>query len=536
MEPGPLRNYLYTRDLSPRDLSLSPRDLSLSPRDLSPRDLSPNVAYVTPTEIAALYSFPAGSTGKQQTVGIIELGGGYNRSDLLQYRTSLGITGTPNIVDVSVDGAVNVPPTPASITSADQEVNLDIQIVSAVAPDAAIRVYFCPNSFTSFKNGVVRATQDNCNIISISWGLAETGWPAAQRDQFNSALMAASAKNISVFCAAGDNGATDGTGSLCVDFPASSPYVVGCGGTSVTIANAAIVSETVWNNDPTTSATGGGRSGVFARPAWQSTLTSQTGTTRCVPDVSGHADPNNGYLVFISDRYYRIGGTSAVSPLWSAYIARVNEKRLSAVGFYNPVLYTSLGALCGDVTQGDNGGYSSSVGWDFCTGWGSPTARLTTAFLEQSPITPSFTATPSSGRAPLAVSFRDTSSFNFTVTSRLWNFGNGSTSTLQNPVQTFRTPGRYTVVLTVNGTFSVTGYVNALPAPPVASFRSLTVTFSDTSTNSPTSWLWSFGDGGSSTQQNPTYTFPRAGRYTVSLVATNAAGSSVRFSKVLTLV
>ena len=495
--------------------------------------IHPNVSSILPTTLATLYKFPEGATGKGQTVGVIELGGGYNLSDIQQYRSSIGITGAPPIVDVSVDGGSNPGVVSAAFVSGeDMEVNLDIQIITLIAPEAAIRVYFAPNSFNGFINCVRRATQDNCNIISISWGLSEIYWPSQYISSFNTALKAASDRNISVFCASGDNGATDGTPTLCVDFPASSPYSTGCGGTSITVSDSAIVSETVWNNNPTSSATGGGRSVVFAKPSWQSNL---TGTFRCVPDVSGHADPNMGYRIFIAGSYFAVGGTSAVSPLWSAYIARVNEKRLSAVGFYNPVLYTSLGALCGDVTQGDNGGYSSSVGWDFCTGWGSPTARLTTAFLEQSPITSSFTATPLSGRAPLTVSFRDTSSFNFTVTSRLWNFGNGSTSTLQNPVQTFRTPGRYTVVLTVNGTFSVTGYVNALPAPPVASFRSLTVTFSDTSTNSPTSWLWSFGDGGSSTQQNPTYTFPRAGRYTVSLVATNAAGSSVRFSKVLTL-
>ena len=149
----------------------------------------------------------------------------------------------------------------------------------------------------------------------------------------------------------------------------------------------------------------------------------------------------------------------------------------------------------------------------------------------------SFGANTTSGTVPLAVSFTDLSSNS--PTAWAWSFGDGGTSTLQNPVHTYTTPGTYTVSLTATnygGSASTvsSGYVGVTAQPPpVAAFTSnitsgsapLSVTFNDTSINSPTAWAWSFGDGGTSALQNPVYTYTTPGTFTVSLTATNYGGN-----------
>ena len=157
-------------------------------------------------------------------------------------------------------------------------------------------------------------------------------------------------------------------------------------------------------------------------------------------------------------------------------------------------------------------------------------------FQDPAPVA-SFTSNATSGTAPLSVQFNDTSSNS--PTSWLWNFGDGGSSTQQNPTYTYNTPGTYNVTLTAyngagNNTVTETNYINVNAPAPVASFTSnatsgtapLSVQFNDTSSNSPTSWLWTFGDGGSSTLQNPTYTYNTPGTYDVTLTATNAGGNN----------
>ena len=150
----------------------------------------------------------------------------------------------------------------------------------------------------------------------------------------------------------------------------------------------------------------------------------------------------------------------------------------------------------------------------------------------------SFTAAPTSGTAPLAVGFTDTSTGS--PTSWSWDFGDTGTSTAQNPTHTYATAGTYTTRLTATNsggstTATATITVNpATPAAPAASFTAsptsgtapLAVAFTDTSTGSPTSWSWDFGDTGSSTAQNPTHTYATAGTYTARLTATNSGGST----------
>jgi kumamolisin len=143
----------------------------------------------------------------------------------------------------------------------------------------------------------------------------------------------------------------------------------------------------VWNDGTQGGATGGGVSTAFAVPTWQKGLSSTNTkgvktalTGRGVPDVAGDASPDSGYDVLIDGSQTVVGGTSAVAPLWAALIARINAANSAPVGFVNPKLYATPSALR-DITQGNNGGFEASAGWDACTGLGSPNGQKVAAAL-----------------------------------------------------------------------------------------------------------------------------------------------------------
>jgi kumamolisin len=155
--------------------------------------------------------------------------------------------------------------------------------------------------------------------------------------------------------------------------------VLGCGGTKISASGTQISAEVVWN-EGRSSSTGGGVSGFFALPSYQAKAhvppSADAGKRvgRGVPDVAGNADPASGYQVRVDGQNLVIGGTSAVAPLWAGLIALMNQKLGKPVGFLNPLLYGSLSGkqLLRDITSGNNGAYAAQVGWDACTGWGSP--------------------------------------------------------------------------------------------------------------------------------------------------------------------
>jgi kumamolisin len=345
----------------------------------------------TPPQLAGLYDFPMGLDGAGQTIAIIELGGGFKPQDLKTYFTGLKLP-VPTVKVVSVNGTRNQP---TNANSADGEVLLDIEVAAAVAPRAHIVVYFAPNTSQGFLNAITTAIHDKTNkpsIISISWGGPESTWTAQAMDQFDQAFQAAALLGITVCCAAGDNGSSDGVadGQPHADFPASSPYVLACGGTKLTASGASISSEVVWNEGPD-SATGGGISAHFAVPDYQRSLklpaTAKPG--RGLPDVAGDADPATGYAVRVDGQDLVIGGTSAVAPLWAGLLALLNQKLPKPVGFLNPLLYGSLAGrnVCRDITSGTNGAFAAGPGWDACTGWGSPRGSSLLAAL-QAPKSP----------------------------------------------------------------------------------------------------------------------------------------------------
>ncbi len=364
-------------------------DLTTSPA----RAKVSTVSY-TPPQLAELYDFPAGTTGSGQCIALIELGGGYTNSDLQTYFQQLGIL-LPNVTSVSVDGGQNTPAGPPD--SADGEVALDIEVAGAIAPGAQIAVYFAPNTDQGFLDAITQATHDSTNnpaVISISWGSAEVSWTSQAMQVMDQAFQAAAALGITVCCAAGDNGSSDGVndGKAHVDFPASSPYALACGGTRLESANNAVTSEVVWN-ESATSATGGGISDVFALPTWQANASippsiNDQHSGRGVPDVAGDADPQTGYQVHVDGQDVVLGGTSAVAPLWAGLIALINQQRGKPLGYLNPLLYQNYAQLAQanalrDVTTGNNGGYAAGPGWDACTGLGTPDgAKLLTRLTE----------------------------------------------------------------------------------------------------------------------------------------------------------
>ena len=373
----------------------------------------------TPPQVAQVYNFPTAGNGAGQTIGIIELGGGYNQADITKYFNSLGIA-APTVTDVLLDGGTNAP---TNANSADGEVLLDIEVAGGVAPGAKIVVYFTTNTDQGFQDAISTAIHDTTNnpsVISISWGGPESSWAQTAINSMNSTCAGAAALGITITVAAGDSGSSDGGTGDNVDFPASSPNVLACGGTALTASNGQRHSEVVWNDQASGGgATGGGVSAVFSLPTWQANAGvpapagrsgsstdagsselaahahrrkhkpggstgagtgsgsgAATGTGgRGVPDVSGDASPETGYSILVDGQQEVVGGTSAVAPLWAGLIALLNQQLGKKVGFLNPQIYPLGEGPFYDVTSGNNGDYSAGTGWDACTGLGSPNGQ-----------------------------------------------------------------------------------------------------------------------------------------------------------------
>lgn len=343
----------------------------------------------TPNAIAKLYNFPSVGMGAGQTVAIIELGGGYKTADLTAYFNKLGIT-PPAVTAVGVDGGANLPA--GDPNSADGEVLLDIEVVGAIAPKAKMAVYFAPNTDQGFLDAITTAIHDKLrkpSVISISWGGPESSWTDQSFQAFDQAFQDAALLGVTVCCASGDDGSADGVtdGAAHVDFPASSPHVLACGGTRLESSGSAITQETVWSHGSGNGASGGGVSEKFPLPAYQAKAVVPVSVNpsafkgRGVPDVAGDADPATGYQIHVDGRDGVFGGTSAVAPLWAALIALINEQEKKPVGFLNPILYSATGKPFHDITSGNNGAYSAKAGWDACTGLGSPNGQALLTLL-----------------------------------------------------------------------------------------------------------------------------------------------------------
>jgi len=338
---------------------------------------------LSPLDVAKLYNFPAGD-GSGQTIAIIELGGGFAQDDLNTYFHELGLS-VPSVTAVSI---LNQGNNPGVDPKADGETMLDIEVAGAVAPGAHQRVYFAPNTDQGFLAAIKAAIHDNPSsmpcAISISYGGPESAWTAQAMNAFDSAFQDAANLGIPVCVASGDDGSSDGESGLNVDFPASAPHALGCGGTLLQGSGAVISSEVVWNGGSAGGGTGGGVSRAFHKPSYQASVAVPAPAVpaggRGVPDVSGNAADGSPYKVRISGADTVAWGTSAVAPLWSGLIARLTQSLGHPVGFLQPLIYQSTveSAAFFDITQGNNdtsgggGPFNAGTGWDACTGLGTP--------------------------------------------------------------------------------------------------------------------------------------------------------------------
>lgn len=380
----------------------------------------------TPRDWAKIYNFPPTLAGDGYTIGFIELGGGFKQADLDAYAASLGLPTRPAIQFVPVDGGTNSPSTP---DSADGEVMLDLCVAAGLAPYARLRVYMAPNTEQGFLDAVAKAIADNVDAVSISWGAPEDSWSASAMQQMNALFQKASSasRGISVTVASGDNGSGDGESGNHVDFPASSPWVTACGGTSLVAdpVSGAVTSETVWN-DSSGGATGGGVSSVFSIPDYQVGAGVPNGNDRGVPDISADASPETGVVVRVDGQTLVMGGTSAIAPFMAAMAVVLSQGLGRRVGFLNPILY-KLGYSSGlgvpaplrDVTAGNNGTYTARHGWDACTGVGVPNVAAILVYLQGGIGTtaPPTTAAPTTTTQPPP---SPTSTQSPTTSTRTW--------------------------------------------------------------------------------------------------------------------
>lgn len=333
----------------------------------------------TPTQLAGIYGFPQGTTGKGKRAAVIELGGGYVQSDLDGYFHSLGLSVKP-VVFHPIQGATNTPEGP---DGADGEVMLDLCVIGGMAPGCELHCYTAPNTDAGFMAAIDQAITDKMDGISISWGAAEDQYDPAVIHQYDALFQKAAQASITVASAAGDNGSTDGEIGNHVDFPASSPWVLSCGGTSLQSTSPLV--EVVWNDGTNGGATGGGVSSIFPLPAYQSLANVPGGRFRGVPDVAGNADPDTGWAIVIDGQAYVLGGTSAVAPMWTALCLRLSEALGHNVGHIGEALYR-LSGWQRDILSGNNGTYNARPGYDCNTGLGVPIGYLLLKLLGPQPV------------------------------------------------------------------------------------------------------------------------------------------------------
>lgn len=317
-------------------------------------------------------------TGVGQTVALLQFDG-YYANDITTYESQAGIAPV-TLVNVPIDGGVSTP------GSGSSEVSLDIEMVVSMAPGVSkIMVYEAPNP-SPWVDLLSRMASDNiAKQIGCSWG---GGGPDPTSEQI---FLQFAAQGISFFNATGDSDAFTGA----IPFPSDSTNVTQVGGTTLTTTGpgGAYVSETAWNWGLVQGSyvgSSGGASTTYAMPPWQQgiDMTSNLGSTtmRNVPDVALTGD--NVYVIYSNGTTGTFGGTSCAAPLWAAFTALMNQQAAAGgsppVGFLNPALYQigksnpNYSAIFHDVTSGNNfsasspNKYPATVGYDLCTGWGTP--------------------------------------------------------------------------------------------------------------------------------------------------------------------
>jgi subtilase family serine protease len=306
----------------------------------------------------------------------------YSSSDVDFFWQYFGITRTGTIGTVLVNGGGG--------TTADAESTLDVEQIGSQAPGANIVGYSVPGtvtnngfsasvSFTDIELAFSQAVTDN-TADTISTSVVGCEAVVGNIQSIESVLQQGVAQGITFFVGTGDTGAYAQEGgcsgtSLAVDYPSSSQYETAVGGTTLNLSgNNRYSSETAW------SLSGGGQSTFIAQPSWEQVPGVPANGTRNIADVAFDADPNTGYYEYFLGGWYFEGGTSFGGPNWAAlWVLGVQALNGARTGNAAPSIYQIGGndhhtysSTFHDVTNGNNGFYNATTGWDYPTGWGSP--------------------------------------------------------------------------------------------------------------------------------------------------------------------
>jgi len=358
-----------------------------------------------PQEFATVYDAGSASTASKTTVAIVGWGSMTNaQTDLSKFESGQGITAVPTAI-------VSTSTKSSSDDSGQGEWGMDAQAIVGVAGSVQKLVFYTDGGTYSSRTGssgasnsgllqvINKVVSDNtAKVVNMSWGEPECdGAPGFADSAFKlgvsqgQTFSAATGDNGSYPCplngSSPENGSYGSTSTLSVNYPASSPYVVAVGGTTLnTSSTDSYVSEASWPYS------GGGVSSAEPTPSWQSS----TYAHRSVPDVAFDADwTNSPIIVYFTasstsgisqSGYYTNGGTSLASPLFVGIWARLESANNNGMGFAAPALYAYASQFpFHDVTTGNNGYYSATTGRDNATGWGSIDVQAASTFIGATP-------------------------------------------------------------------------------------------------------------------------------------------------------
>ncbi|MFC0513371.1 protease pro-enzyme activation domain-containing protein [Mucilaginibacter angelicae] len=319
-----------------------------------------------------------GLTGKNQTIAIL-IDTFPLDSDLLAFWQNNNLnTDLTRIEKINVTGQ-ELPPQ-------EGEETLDVQWTTGIAPDANIRIYASGTlQFVDLDQALDQIIEDVSQFpgmcqLSISLGLGETYMGGLEGEVTTQHLkfLKLAALGVNIFASSGDAGSNpdasghSATGPLQVEHPASDPFVIGVGGTSLQLSNIGVVTE-----EDAWVSSGGGQSIYYDRPVWQTGAGIPEGGRRLVPDVGLTADPDFGAYVILNGAVRQFGGTSWSAPVWAGFCAMLNESRQNAgkpsLSFLNPLLYPLINTSCfRNISKGTNGAYQATDGYDMITGIGVP--------------------------------------------------------------------------------------------------------------------------------------------------------------------
>lgn len=337
----------------------------------------------------------SGMDGTGQTVAIVSFDS-FLDSDVATWETLTGVQGPP-VQHIPIAG-------PVAVGAGTDEVNLDIDTLRSVAPQATLLDFEANRKGGSFAGMISAILKDGrADIITISWGHCESEVTATTRASADAEFQAANAAGISIYVASGDQGAYDCNGgtvegdlTVSVDYPSGSPYVISVGGTTLWVRqDGTYYNEAAWADPLRGDGTGGGESKVYPRPSWQQGTGIDTSTTnRLVPDVAGPADSSTGILFLYTPSgqtkpsQSEGGGTSQAAPFWAGTTALIRQfadsqgalptvnglKRIGALAqpLYELAASSASAPIFHDITRGTNLKDSAATGWDPATGLGTP--------------------------------------------------------------------------------------------------------------------------------------------------------------------